>query len=227
MELILKKLFLLKDDKYKEFNSKIVPNVNSDKIIGVRIPDIRKLAMEIKDEDYIDEFLSELPHNYQEEYLLHGILLSTKYKNIDILLSKFSSPPSKSLLRLTFVALLLRESVSVRSTGLRLLRIIVIACSSRRILAMLHRNLLLTISLFQSLSARIIRCSREYTIICSVQRLSDFVERMIRKRLRRLSDFCVKDLPRPSRLRLPIRNHLVCRCMAIRLCGDAHLFVST
>ena len=88
MELILKKLFLLKDDKYKEFNSKIVPNVNSDKIIGVRIPDIRKLAMEIKDEDYIDEFLSELPHNYQEEYLLHGILLSTKYKNIDILLSK-------------------------------------------------------------------------------------------------------------------------------------------
>ena len=88
MELILKKLFLLKDDKYKEFNSKIVPNVNSDKIIGVRIPDIRKLAMEIKDEDYIDEFLSELPHNYQEEYLLHGILLSTKYKDIDVLLSK-------------------------------------------------------------------------------------------------------------------------------------------
>ena len=79
---------MLQDNRYREFTSKLIPNVDKDKIIGVRTPDIRKLAKEIKDMDYIDEFLSDLPHKYQEENLLHGILLSIKYSDIDILLNE-------------------------------------------------------------------------------------------------------------------------------------------
>lgn len=88
MDIILKKLKKLSSEKYKSFTAKLIPNISIDKILGVRIPDIRKLAKEIKDEDYIDEFLLELPHKYQEENQLHGILLGIKYKDIDILLSK-------------------------------------------------------------------------------------------------------------------------------------------
>lgn len=88
MELITNKLFECKDLKYKEFNSKLIPNIEKEKIIGVRIPNIRTLAKEIKDEIYIEKFLTELPHKYHEENLLHGILLPIKYKNINILLDK-------------------------------------------------------------------------------------------------------------------------------------------
>ena len=88
MEIITKKLFMLQDNVYRIFTSKLIPNVDKDKIIGVRTPDIRSLAKEIKDMDYIDEFLSELPHKYQEENLLHGILLGIKYSDIDILLNE-------------------------------------------------------------------------------------------------------------------------------------------
>ncbi len=88
MDVILKKLFALQDKEYQVFSAKLIPNVSIDNFIGVRIPDIRALAKEIKDEPYIETFLNNLPHKYQEENLLHGILLSIKYKDIDIVLEK-------------------------------------------------------------------------------------------------------------------------------------------
>ena len=88
METIVKKLYELKDQKYKDFNSKLIPNIDSNKVIGVKVPEIRKLAKAIKDEPYINNFLNELPHQYQEENILHGILLTIIYKNIDELLNK-------------------------------------------------------------------------------------------------------------------------------------------
>ena len=81
-------LFDNRDLEYKDFNSKLIPNIDKDKIIGVRMPVIRKIAKNIVNNNYIDEFLSELPHKYQEEKVLHGILLTMKYKNIDVLLDK-------------------------------------------------------------------------------------------------------------------------------------------
>jgi len=88
MEIIVNKLFELRDIKYKSFNSKLIPNISDDKVIGVRVPAIRTLAKNIKDEPYINEFLNELPHKYQEENILHGILLTMIYKDIDELLNK-------------------------------------------------------------------------------------------------------------------------------------------
>lgn len=88
MEIINDMLFLEQDLEYRDFNSKLIPNIDEDKIIGVRMPIIRKIAKDIKDCDYIDEFLNELPHKYHEENLLHGIILTLKYKDIDMLLSE-------------------------------------------------------------------------------------------------------------------------------------------
>lgn len=88
MRIIEEMLFNNQDFKYRDFTSRSIPNISSDKIIGVRLPVLRKVAKEIVNYDYIDEFLNELPHKYHEENLLHGIILSIKYKDIDILLDK-------------------------------------------------------------------------------------------------------------------------------------------
>lgn len=69
-------LFALKDEKYKEFNSKLIPNISSDKIIGVRIPKIRALAKQYKNNEQIDDFLSALPHKFLEENLLHVFIVN-------------------------------------------------------------------------------------------------------------------------------------------------------
>lgn len=86
MDKIKKLLMEHADLKYKEFTSRIVPNIPKDKILGVRMPLLRQIAKEIKDDDYVDTFLKEFPHQYQEENILHGILLPLKYKDIDLLL---------------------------------------------------------------------------------------------------------------------------------------------
>ena len=88
MNIIKDMLFDNQDLEYRNFNSKLIPNISKDKIIGVRMPILRKIAKDIYNEDYIEEFLDSLPHKYQEENILHGIILSIKYKDIDVLLEK-------------------------------------------------------------------------------------------------------------------------------------------
>ena len=56
-EEIKKRLFALQDTQYKAFHSKLVPNINADKIIGVRTPELRKLAKEYAKNKQIDDFL--------------------------------------------------------------------------------------------------------------------------------------------------------------------------
>lgn len=41
-----KQLFDLHDEKYKSFHAKLIPNIDSDKIIGIRTPVLRKFAKE-------------------------------------------------------------------------------------------------------------------------------------------------------------------------------------
>lgn len=82
---IREKLFANQDIKYQAFQSKLIPNVDPDSVIGVRTPVLRKLAKElIKQyglsgknlEDSLDLFLSDLPHKYFEENQLHAFILS-------------------------------------------------------------------------------------------------------------------------------------------------------
>ncbi len=51
---ILKKLYSLQDTKYRDFQGKLLPTVDTETIIGVRTPDLRKLAKELV-EKMVDE----------------------------------------------------------------------------------------------------------------------------------------------------------------------------
>ena len=75
MNYIEKRLFNLKDEGYKAFHGKLMPTVDEDKIIGVRIPHLRKLAKELSGTDEAKRFLSDLPHKYYEENNLHAFLI--------------------------------------------------------------------------------------------------------------------------------------------------------
>ena len=69
-------LLEVKDDKYKDFQAKLVPNISPDTIIGVRTPDMRKIAKEVFNSDLKDGFLAELPHRYYEENLVHFFVVA-------------------------------------------------------------------------------------------------------------------------------------------------------
>lgn len=76
MELILERLFALQDLSYQSFQSKLVPTIVPETIIGVRVPELRKFAREIRKTPEAAAFLRQLPHRYYEENILHGLLVS-------------------------------------------------------------------------------------------------------------------------------------------------------
>ena len=79
MNNIREQLFKKQDLKYKEFHSSLCPNV--DKIIGVRIPQLRIMAKEIAKSDYKD-FLENAQDEYYEELVLQGLVIG--YAKISI-----------------------------------------------------------------------------------------------------------------------------------------------
>jgi 3-methyladenine DNA glycosylase AlkD len=76
MDLVIELLKENKDEKYGQFQRKLLPTVDPSKIIGVRTPVLRKMAKQFKKNELCEDFLSELPHIYFEENLLHGIMIS-------------------------------------------------------------------------------------------------------------------------------------------------------
>lgn len=76
MENIQKKLFELQDEKYAQFQAKLTPTVPAELFIGVRVPEVRKLAKVYYKEPEHERFMQELPHKYYDENMLHGLLIS-------------------------------------------------------------------------------------------------------------------------------------------------------
>ena len=76
-------LFELQDKKYKEFHKGLVPNIDEESIIGIRVPVLRKYAKSLMKENYVQEFLDNLPHKYNDENQLHSLLLSD-IKDFDV-----------------------------------------------------------------------------------------------------------------------------------------------
>lgn len=62
----------MQDTKYRDFHKGLVPGMPEGYIIGVRMPDLRRLAKEID----ATSLMAELPHRYYEENQLHAIVLS-------------------------------------------------------------------------------------------------------------------------------------------------------
>lgn len=91
MTYIQNKLFNLQDLTYKEFHSKLIPEINPETIVGVKIPLIRNMIKNLS-LDEINEFLnSKLPHKYYEENNLHALLISNikDYHSCIIELTRF------------------------------------------------------------------------------------------------------------------------------------------
>lgn len=84
---IRERLFELQDEKNAEFSAKLTPTVPREKFIGVRVPNARKLAKTIYKEGRYEDFLNELPHEYFDEDMLHGLILS-EYKDFDLCMEK-------------------------------------------------------------------------------------------------------------------------------------------
>ena len=72
----LEELFLLQDEKYRDFMAKLTPNLPKDVFIGVRTPELKKLAKKIKKAGDESVILDHLPHHYFEENQLHAFLIS-------------------------------------------------------------------------------------------------------------------------------------------------------
>ena len=79
---IYERLLEYRDEKYSEFQSKLVPNISPDTIIGVRTPDMRAVAKAVAGTDEASAFLKVLPHKYYEENLVHFFLIAA-IKNFD------------------------------------------------------------------------------------------------------------------------------------------------
>lgn len=87
---IQEKLFERQDVKYRDFQKKLIPTVEEKRVIGVRTPELRKLAKQLAKREDIGDFLSALPHPYFDEDQLHGFLISEE-KDFDRCVEKLDS----------------------------------------------------------------------------------------------------------------------------------------
>ncbi len=73
---IRKEMFLLQDKAYRDLQGRLIPSVAPDRFIGVRTPELRKMAKRMGRRGDIREFLEDLPHLYFDENQLHAFLIS-------------------------------------------------------------------------------------------------------------------------------------------------------
>ena len=76
MTSLQKRLFELQDTKYRDFHSKLIPDIEKERIIGIRTPVLRRFAKEFGKTAEAADFLEEMPHDYYEENNLHIMLLT-------------------------------------------------------------------------------------------------------------------------------------------------------
>ena len=72
---IRKALRALADPAYQKFQSGLIPNLAPETVLGVRMPQLRRLARSLRGTPEAAEFLRRLPHGFYEENNLHGLLL--------------------------------------------------------------------------------------------------------------------------------------------------------
>lgn len=70
------------DEKYKDFIAKLVPTIDKDTIIGVRMGALRSLAREIRKEENLDIF-NEAKFYYREEKLLYALCIFKMSESFD------------------------------------------------------------------------------------------------------------------------------------------------
>ncbi len=69
------------EKEYREFCAPLIPNIPKERILGIRLPKLRRLASGLSDSQK-EELMSSLPHYYLEEYHLHSFVIC-KYSDYD------------------------------------------------------------------------------------------------------------------------------------------------
>lgn len=87
---IQNELMKLRDPKYAAFTAKLIPNIDSERIIGVRSPILKQYARDLQKSSDLPAFLDELPHLYLEENHLHAFLLNRE-KDLSVLRSRLDA----------------------------------------------------------------------------------------------------------------------------------------
>ncbi len=75
MNLVTREILNNIDPSYKEFSSKLIPNIDSKIILGLRAPLARKIAKDFVLTSDGKFFLASVPHKYHDENLVHAYML--------------------------------------------------------------------------------------------------------------------------------------------------------
>lgn len=75
-ETLRQHLFALKDEAYGAFQRKLIPNIDGETVIGVRVPKLREVAKRFTGSYCARVFMRELPHKYYEENMLHALFIN-------------------------------------------------------------------------------------------------------------------------------------------------------
>ena len=75
MDIILNEIIKNADPNYKEFQGKLIPNIERDKILGLRSPMAQAIAKKYVGTNEGDLFLHSLPHRYYDEDIVHAFML--------------------------------------------------------------------------------------------------------------------------------------------------------
>ena len=85
----MKYIFIVNENAGKGKSKKIIPNINKERIIGVRTPLLRQLSKKIIKENNYSDFLNDLPHKYFDENQIHAFIIS-EIKDYDKCLFEFN-----------------------------------------------------------------------------------------------------------------------------------------
>ena len=80
---IKQQLLELADEKYRQFSSALIPNISH--VLGVRLPELRKLAKKIAREDW-KAYIQQAESEYFEEIMLQGMVIGYVKTDIDEIL---------------------------------------------------------------------------------------------------------------------------------------------
>ena len=73
---IREEMHRLQDIQYRDLQIRIIPTVKPESIIGVRTPELRRMARQYAASGEAGIFLDDLPHAYFEENQLHAFIIS-------------------------------------------------------------------------------------------------------------------------------------------------------
>ncbi len=73
---LYKRLIALQAPAFRDFNAKLIPNIEKGTVLGVKTPELKLLAKELIKNGEAEEFLARLPHQYFEENQIHAFLIS-------------------------------------------------------------------------------------------------------------------------------------------------------